>query len=126
MTLERKGGNKLRAYPPPSRSIVCLLWLTKCLVPALKGSASHLGGRFQRDSFLLFLIDPPVIKRQINRRKKHNFNYVHMGAPQSYETQKAARLFRLIYHPELKKGKGSGASKGGKAIHRKLTRGNVW
>ena len=49
-------------------------------------------------------------------------NYI--GAPQRYETQKAPRCLRPIYHPELREGMGVWGFKGEKAIHGKVRRGN--
>lgn len=49
--------------------------------------------------------------------------YIHMGATQGYETQKAAKQLRLTYHPELRKG--IGVRDSGEAIHWKMSGRNV-
>ena len=43
------------------------------------------------------------------------------------DSKKTAKKLSLIYHPELRKGRGGlGASKGKKADHRKMRQGNIW
>lgn len=59
-----------------------------------------------------------IIKRQINRRKILNHTY---GGPTKILDPRATRQLRLIYHSEIRgRGLWSQASKGKKAIHRKV------
>ena len=57
-------------------------------------------------SYLLGSLAGLIIKIIEDRliREKHN-NFIH-NFPLNYETQKAARLSKLIYHPDLRKGVG--------------------
>ena len=65
------------------------------------------------------------MKDRLTGEKNHNFNYL-LGAPQRFETQKAARQFRLIYHPEVRKGIGVWDFKTGKKIYGRVRREDVW
>ena len=65
----------------------------------------------------------PIVQKQINGRKKNVSTYIQESLKDV--SSKEARLLRLIYNPDLRKGIGPWGFKGERAICWKVRRGNV-